>query len=35
VTRADVRETDGGTQVFLWVGVIFYGRMLPYIGNAF
>jgi len=23
------------SQVFLWVGVIFYGRMLPYIGNAF
>jgi uncharacterized membrane protein len=23
------------SQVFLWVGVIFYGRMLPYIGNSF
>ncbi len=23
------------SQVFLWIGVIFYGRMLPYIGNAF
>jgi len=23
------------SQVCLWVGVIFYGRMLPYIGNAF
>jgi uncharacterized membrane protein len=23
------------SQVFLWVGVIYYGRMLPYIGNAF
>jgi len=23
------------SQVFLWIGVIFYGRMLPYIGNSF
>ena len=23
------------SQVFLWVGVLFYGRMLPYLGNAF
>ena len=23
------------SQVFLWVGVIYFGRMLPYIGNAF
>lgn len=24
-----------GSQVFLWIGVIYFGRMLPYIGNAF
>ena len=23
------------SQVCLWVGVIYFGRMLPYIGNAF
>ena len=23
------------SQMFLWVGVIYFGRMLPYIGNAF
>jgi uncharacterized membrane protein len=23
------------SQVFLWVGVIYFGRMLPYLGNAF
>jgi len=23
------------SQVFLWIGVIYFGRMLPYIGNAF
>jgi uncharacterized membrane protein len=23
------------SQVFLWVGVIYFGRMLPYIGNSF
>ena len=23
------------SQVFLWVGVIYFGRMLPHIGNAF
>jgi hypothetical protein len=23
------------SQVFLWVGVIYFGRMLPYIGGAF
>jgi len=23
------------SQVFLWIGVIFFGRMLPYIGNSF
>ena len=23
------------SQIFLWVGVIYFGRMLPYIGNAF
>jgi len=25
----------GGTSLFLWVGVMFWGRMLPFIGNAF
>jgi hypothetical protein len=24
-----------GTSLFLWVGVMFWGRMLPFIGNAF
>ena len=24
-----------GSQVFLWIGVIYFGRMLPYIGNSF
>ena len=24
-----------GSQIFLWVGVIYFGRMLPYIGGAF
>ena len=23
------------SQIFLWVGVIYFGRMLPYIGDAF
>ena len=23
------------SQVFLWIGVIYFGRMLPYLGNAF
>jgi len=23
------------SQIFLWVGVIYFGRMLPYIGGAF
>ena len=23
------------TSLFLWVGVMFWGRMLPFIGNAF
>jgi len=23
------------SQIFLWIGVIYFGRMLPYIGNAF
>jgi uncharacterized membrane protein len=23
------------SQIFLWVGVIYFGRMLPYLGNAF
>jgi hypothetical protein len=23
------------SQVFLWIGVIYFGRMLPYIGNSF
>ena len=23
------------SQILLWVGVIYFGRMLPYIGNAF
>lgn len=25
----------GATSLFLWVGVMFWGRMLPFIGNAF
>jgi hypothetical protein len=25
----------GGMSLFLWVGVMFWGRMLPFIGNAF
>jgi hypothetical protein len=24
-----------GTSLFLWVGVIFFGRMLPFLGNSF
>jgi len=24
-----------GSQIFLWLGVIYFGRMLPYIGGAF
>jgi hypothetical protein len=24
-----------GSSLFLWVGVMYFGRMLPYIGNAF
>ena len=24
-----------GLSIFLWTGVIFFGRMLPYIGNSF
>jgi uncharacterized membrane protein len=24
-----------GSQIFLWVGVLYFGRMLPYIGGAF
>jgi hypothetical protein len=23
------------SQIFLWVGVIYFGRMLPYLGGAF
>jgi len=23
------------SQIFLWVGVIYFGRMLPYIGDSF
>jgi hypothetical protein len=23
------------TSLFLWVGVMYWGRMLPFIGNAF
>ena len=23
------------SQIVLWIGVIYFGRMLPYIGNAF
>jgi hypothetical protein len=23
------------SQIFLWIGVIYFGRMLPYLGNAF
>jgi hypothetical protein len=23
------------SQIVLWVGVIYFGRMLPYLGNAF
>jgi len=23
------------SQLVLWIGVIYFGRMLPYIGNAF
>jgi hypothetical protein len=23
------------SQIWLWIGVIYFGRMLPYIGNAF
>jgi hypothetical protein len=25
----------GGTSLFLWVGVVFWGRMLPFLGGAF
>ena len=25
----------GATSLFLWIGVMYFGRMLPYIGNAF
>ncbi len=25
----------GATSLFLWLGVIFWGRMLPFLGNAF
>jgi uncharacterized membrane protein len=25
----------GVTSLFLWMGVIFFGRMLPFLGNAF
>lgn len=25
----------GASQMVLWIGVIYYGRMLPYLGNAF
>ena len=24
-----------GTSLFLWIGVIFFGRMLPFLGNSF
>jgi hypothetical protein len=24
-----------GTSLFLWIGVMYFGRMLPYLGNAF
>jgi hypothetical protein len=24
-----------GSQVIIWIGVIFFGRMLPYLGNSF
>ena len=24
-----------GARIFLWLGVIFFGRMLPFIGNSF
>jgi hypothetical protein len=25
----------GGASLFLWVGVMYWGRMLPFIGGAF
>lgn len=25
----------GGTSLFLWIGVVFWGRMLPFLGGAF
>jgi hypothetical protein len=30
-----VARAIGGASLFLWVGVMFWGRMLPFIGNAF
>jgi hypothetical protein len=28
-------KVAAGTSLFLWVGVMFFGRMLPFIGNSF
>jgi hypothetical protein len=28
-------KVAAGSAIFLWVGVLFFGHMLPFLGNAF
>jgi len=32
---AQAAKIIAATSLFLWIGVMFWGRMLPFIGNAF
>jgi hypothetical protein len=34
-TSSALVKVLAASQIALWVGVIYFGRMLPYIGNAF
>ena len=33
--RAAVGQGDGGVAIVLWLGVVYFGRMLPYLGGAY
>jgi hypothetical protein len=30
-----LQKTLAATAIVLWIGVMYFGRMLPFIGNAF
>jgi len=32
---ADKSKLAAAVSLFLWIGVMYFGRMLPYLGNAF